>query len=422
MREKYDVIVVGAGVVGTTVAYELGSSGAHVLLVDAASDIGGGCSYANAGIIAPSHVGPLATTSLLLEGARQIFARPPAVRVRPQPSLGGWLAQLVASARPSRVRVATRRLQELAATSAQLHEDYAKRGINPSYRRTGAIDVWMRTPAPDGAMSPQQARQAVPALGALTGALLDPDESVIDSRAYLRGLLDAARCHNIEVRFGQRVRTLLTQRRNIVGIRCEAGDFAAGVVVLAAGLGIAPLAAQAGVRVPLRGGRGYVIDLAVSGHVPTMPVRLKERRIVITPFGDRLRVCGLMEFGAERRPLDPRTADAMVAVAAEALPGVHIDDRIDTWCGERPCTPDGLPVIGASTRAPGLVVAGGHGMWGLILAPVTAQLLTQGLQGYLPATSGPLADPLLSPDRFGPMRRGVGRPGAEELLPQSHRF
>jgi len=165
-------------------------------------------------------------------------------------------------------------------------------------------------------------------------------------------------------------------------------------------LGSVNLARSVGVRLPLRGGRGYVVDLRTSGDVPTMPVRLKERRIVVTPLDDRIRVCGMIEFGAERRPLNQRRATAMVAAAAAALPGMRVDSILDTWCGERPCSADGVPMIGPSAVAPGLAVAAGHGMWGLILAPVTAQMLVAQLLGDSTAD----AEPRLSPDRFSQPR------------------
>ena len=84
----------------------------------------------------------------------------------------------------------------------------------------------------------------------------------------------------------------------------------------------------------------------------------------------------MMEFRAPDAALDPRRIDAIVNAVRPLLNGVDLDDRRDEWVGSRPCTADGLPLIGG-TRAPGVYVAGGHGMWGIALGPLTGKLLAQ---------------------------------------------
>lgn len=126
-----------------------------------------------------------------------------------------------------------------------------------------------------------------------------------------------------------------------------------------------------------------------------MPVRIKDHRIVVTPLADRIRVCGSLEFGREGRPPDLRRAQALLEVARRVLPVLRDRPVLERWWGDRPCTYDGVPVIGSSTM--GLSVATGHGMWGMILAPVTATLVEATLDQDQTA-----ADNLwLSPDRFG---------------------
>ncbi|MDF8265607.1 NAD(P)/FAD-dependent oxidoreductase [Luteipulveratus flavus] len=400
MVDRCDVVVVGAGVVGATTAYELARRGASVTVLEQADDVGGGCSYANAGVLAPSHVGPLATPALVAEGAQQVFASPPAVRVNPQPSLVPWLTRLMVSARESRVQLVTARLQELAYRSADLHRAYADAGLSETYRVTGALEIYVSEEGPAGGISQERARELVPSLGEVRSAYLQPDEAVVESRAYVRSLLAAAAGAGATVRFGTAVDQLVVEDGRVRGVRVGGRTLAAENVVLATGLDTPALAGPAGLRLPLRGGRGYVIDLEVDG-APTMPVRFKERRMVVSPMPGWMRVCGLMEFGAEGRPVDQRRADAMVRVVTDALPGVRVRRVLDTWAGERPCAADGVPVIGASSRARGLTVAAGHGMWGLVMAPVTGEMVATGLLEGAPT----LHDPLLSPDRFGPTRR-----------------
>ena len=112
-----------------------------------------------------------------------------------------------------------------------------------------------------------------------------------------------------------------------------------------------------------------------------------------TATGPRLRVAGMMEFRRPDAPLDPRRIDAIVAATRPMLSGADLDDRADEWVGSRPCTADGLPLVGA-TRSPRVFTAGGHGMWGVALGPLTGKLLAERIvTGVTPAELTPF-DPL----------------------------
>jgi D-amino-acid dehydrogenase len=128
-------------------------------------------------------------------------------------------------------------------------------------------------------------------------------------------------------------------------------------------------------------------------HVPSGPVYFPAQRVACTPLGDRLRVAGMMEFRPAGAPLDARRVAAIAEAARPLLRGADLDGRTDEWVGSRPCTPDGLPLIGA-TRSPRVFAAGGHGMWGITLGPLTGQLLAeQMVTGRRPAELAPF-DPL----------------------------
>lgn len=88
--------------------------------------------------------------------------------------------------------------------------------------------------------------------------------------------------------------------------------------------------------------------------------------------------------------------EAIREAVRTTFPDLAWDREIEVWRGERPCTSDGVPVIGRSALVPGLVVTSGHGMWGLVLAPVTAEWVRRGLVDG----EASLSDPAFSPDRF----------------------
>ena len=120
---------------------------------------------------------------------------------------------------------------------------------------------------------------------------------------------------------------------------------------------------------------------------------LPNERVACTPLGDRLRVAGMMEFRPPEAALDQRRIEAVVEAARPLLAGVDLEDRQDEWVGSRPCTPDGLPLIG-QTGSPRVHVAGGHGMWGVTLGPATGQLLAEAMVTGRPVPELTPFDPL----------------------------
>lgn len=387
-----NLVVVGAGVVGATMAMEGARRGWSTVVLEAADDVGAGCSYANAALLAPEHVTPLATPALLRDAVRQLWRRPSAVRIHPDPTVLPWLARLAVSAWRTPPATAVE-LRALARRSADSHARWHDEGLSRTYRRIGALDVWLRGRGPRQPLAADRLRRLEPSLGVVAGGAHHADEAITESRSYVGEMLAEARRHGADVRFGHPVRDLVTGGGRVVGVRVADSVVAADHVVVCTGLAAGSLASRVGLRIPLRGGRGYVVDLQPSADTPRMAVRFPEHRVVVTPLADRVRVAGSMEFGAERRAWDTERARSMVAVAARGIPSLAGRPVIDVWAGERPCTSDGLPVIGMTRQVDGLSFAVGHGMWGLVLAPVTAELVLDGIG--VPAATGPFA-----PDRF----------------------
>jgi D-amino-acid dehydrogenase len=160
--------------------------------------------------------------------------------------------------------------------------------------------------------------------------------------------------------------------------------------VLATGAWMGRLARRFGVRSVVQAGRGYSFSVPVD-RVPDGPVYLPAQRVACTPLGDRLRVAGMMEFRSPESRLDERRVKAIATAAKPFLRGADLEAREDEWVGSRPCTTDGLPLIGV-TRSPRVYAAGGHGMWGITLGPATGRLLAdQIVNGRVPAELEPFS-------------------------------
>jgi D-amino-acid dehydrogenase len=265
------------------------------------------------------------------------------------------------------------------------------RGLEEVTRSTGAAE----------ALTGPEARKLEPSLGpAAQGGLFHREEAYVDPVRYVEAVADEARAAGAAFRTGVAARSLLI-RNDVVVVDTSAGQLRAGTIVLAAGVWAAELARSAGVFVPLIAGKGHHIELDPADGDPQVPLLLHETRLSVTPFADRLRIAGRVELTGAEPAVDPRQAGAIRRDATRALPGLAGRRVLRTWAGLRPCTPDGLPVIGRSERAPGIVFATGHAMKGVSLAPVTARLVAELAAGEPPSHD---LTPF-SPDRFRPLLR-----------------
>jgi D-amino-acid dehydrogenase len=186
--------------------------------------------------------------------------------------------------------------------------------------------------------------------------------------------------------------SLLRSGQRVSGVRtAAAGDVDADEVVLAAGAGSASLLRELGVRVPMVAGTGYSFTVRPP-VVPRRPVHLEEAHVACTPLSGALRVAGTMEISARQSGINARRVDAIARAASRYLRDVAWDERTAVWGGPRPVTSDGLPLLGRPADVDGCIVATGHGMYGVTLAPTTARLVAQVVAG----TPAPAA---LSPTR-----------------------
>jgi D-amino-acid dehydrogenase len=166
-------------------------------------------------------------------------------------------------------------------------------------------------------------------------------------------------------------------------------------VVIAAGIWSRQLVRGLGVDIDLVAGKGYSFSVAAEPP-PSRLVHLGAAKVVLTPMGKRVRVAGTMEFERDPDRFRRRRVEAIVAAARPYLRHADWDGLQEEWVGPRPMTPDGLPLIG---RVPGhsrVLLATGHNMLGLMLAPATGRLVAGLLTGD--------ADPALS-SAFAPVRR-----------------
>lgn len=405
MTYSADAIVVGGGVVGAFCARELARSGANVTVLERGSDWGTGCSWGNAGLIVPSHARPIAAPEALRAGLQWMVRRDSPFGLRLRPSLSPWLARYLRASTTGRAAAGEALQRSLASESLELLD--ADADLDGELRRAGCLTVFT---AADGAahavaeaasdtgralgaraLSAAETKALEPALTVrVTGGVLHPTEGHVDPVRLTRSIGAAARRSGAVLWTQVRVDALQPDATGVT-LATSAGRLRAHHVVLAAGAWSGALAATAGLTVPMQGGKGYAIEFEPDQLPLRRPVYLHDERCVATPLGDRVRVTGGLLLDGLDEGCDPRRV-AGIRRAARRSFDARAEPR-KTWVGLRPCTPDGLPVIGTSRRARRVVLATGHGMLGVTLAPITARMVTD-------AIAGRPTLPALSPERF----------------------
>jgi D-amino-acid dehydrogenase len=400
------VAVVGAGMVGLSTAWFLQERGVDVTVLDRRG-VAAGSSWGNAGWLTPGISTPLPDPAVLKYGIRAALS--PASPVYVPPTLDHrllrFLARFTRNSTMPRWRRAMDALVPINRLALESFDLLAEGGVDAPTHETESFVAAYRTAAERTALLTElehireagqaiaydvldgdEARLAQPLLSSEIGAALRLRGQRYINPATFTETLGAA----VEARGGTlRLQTVtgIDELPDGVQVRIaddpdEAASFDA--VVLATGTWLGALAREFGVRALVQAGRGYSFSVPVDQELRG-PVYLPTQRVACTPLDGRLRVAGMMEFRSPDAPLDTRRVAAIVAAARPLLRSVDLDDRQDEWVGSRPCTADGLPLVGR-TRSPHVYVAGGHGMWGVTLGPATGRLLAEAITtGTLPA-------------------------------------
>jgi D-amino-acid dehydrogenase len=368
-----DVAIIGGGAIGVCCALELARRGARVVLCERGPALASGCSAGNAGLICPSHSLPISNPESLRRGLRWMWKRDSPFYLRPRPSVLPWLSRFALASR--HWEEGARAIRELSVASLELHALLGAE-LGTTFERTGTLNVYetqegleaearaaARTGFPFEVFDAAGSRKVEPALsGPVVGSVLYPREGRVEPLRFVETVGRAAEAAGVEIRTGVEIHSL------------EALD--AGTVVVAAGVWSRRL-----VRLPLEGGKGYHVDYAASSDELRRPAWIQETWTLATPLPGRLRLSGTLELAGLDLSISHRRVEKIRAGGERWFRDLGRRPVLETWAGLRPCLPDGLPAIGRLGR---VVVATGHAMKGVALAPVTGRLVAQLIAGEAP--------------------------------------
>ncbi|MEV0968958.1 NAD(P)/FAD-dependent oxidoreductase [Microtetraspora glauca] len=409
-KSPRSVVVVGAGMVGLSVAWFLQERGVQVTVVDRAG-VAAGASWGNAGWLSPGLAIPLPEPSVLRYGMRSLLDRdaPLYIPTKPDPRLWSFLTKFATHCtmrqwqrgmqayRPINAQcldafdVLTSNGVEAPTIEAPIMAAFEKAGQADDLRRELELILRSGQEISFTEIPGDKIAAEVPQISSNVELAIRLDgQRYIDPGAFTQSLADAVVARGGRIRTGFTARNLRHGARGVT-VEAYAGEPEhADAVVIATGAWLDELARPLGVRTPVRAGRGYSFTVPVEQTVPC-PIYFPATRVACTPYQGQLRVAGTMEFRSPDHPLDTGRVASIIKASRPLLTGVDWTKRTDTWVGPRPVTPDGLPLIGG-TRVPGVYIAGGHGMWGVTLGPVTGQLLAeQMVLGKQPAELRPFS-------------------------------
>ncbi|MEI8326904.1 MAG: D-amino acid dehydrogenase [Betaproteobacteria bacterium] len=400
--------VIGAGVIGTTSAYELACDGHQVTVFERRAAAAEESSFANAGVMAPGYVTPWAAPGMPGKVARHLLSRHAPVRLALPLSLGelAWMWHWFRACKLRTYQANRARMQRLALYSRerlhqisadlQLQYDHSTgylvllRSQGDSRMAQPGLQVLRDAGIAFAEVSPDQAHRIEPALNPdapLFGAIHLAQDEVANCRQFTLLLKNQAQRMGVQFEFNTSVRALTGQPASAVQVEGEPATRSFDAVVVCAGLDSARLLRPLGVKIPMVAVYGYSVSAPLREplHGPRSAVMDEHYKVAISRLGQHVRVAGSAEIGgslASKRAASLRT---LYQVLSDWFPGAaQLSRGVQEWKGARPMLPDGPPILGAS-GVPGVWLNLGHGASGWALSCGSARALADLMAQRTPA-------------------------------------
>jgi D-amino-acid dehydrogenase len=398
MEDKH-VIIVGAGVIGLCTAYYLQKSGVRVTVLDN-TDGTDNCSFGNAGFFSPSHIVPLASPGIISQGLRWMMRPDSPFYIKPKLNrdLISWGLKFRKAANKAQVAKAAPVLHELLMSSRQLiTEILSDEGIDAGLNEKGLLmycktqhvmdeeivlaDLTRKYGQEVEVLSAEEARAVNPELDLdVVGAVLFKNDAFVTPHLLIDGLKKVLTDKGVVIEYGKQVERIVAGDSGAIANLVVDGEVRqADEYVIAVGAWSRDLMKQLNIRLPMQAGKGYSFVLPSPKVMPNTCSILTEARVAVTPMKHGLRFAGTMEVNGMDLSINPKRVQGIVDSVSQYFPQFSKEDfkDIKPWAGLRPCSPDGMPYIGRTTKYKNLLVATGHAMLGVSLGPITGKLISQ---------------------------------------------
>ena len=405
------IVVIGSGLLGTSTAWFLRRHGADVTVVDRAERAGTETSFANAGMLTPSMAAPWNSPGIFWQLLRWLGQEDSPMLLRPGviPSLVPWGWRFLRNSRASsfgpnllaNLRLASYSLSVLRDLRASLDLQYEQSttgtmriardrdSLRQAEKLAGLLSargIVHRILDRSGVVETEPA--LAPIAEEISCGIHYPDDESGNAHLFCRELCRHATEAGVVFRFGTTVTGFRSEGRRLVTAQAGNQQLDADAFVLAAGSYTPGLARQLGIRVPVKPVKGYSITVPRGDWPdgPRIPVADDDLHAAVVPIGDQIRVAGTAEFTGLDVTIGRRRIENLENLLRRIYPGFadrSADADKQPWCGLRPMSADGVPVIGSTSR-PNVFVNTGHGHLGWTMAAGSGKALADHIVGEQP--------------------------------------
>jgi len=399
------VAVLGSGVIGTSIAYYLARAGHQVTVVDRQPGPALETSYANAGEVSPGYSAPWAGPGVPIKAIKWLLMKHRPLVIWPllDRALWRWGWSTLMNCTERAYRRNKGRMVPIAEYSRDcLKSLRAELGIAYDERTQGTLQLFRTQKQLDGigrdveilreygvpfeVLDRDGLCRVEPALAhtreKFVGALRLPNDETGDCFKFTQRLAALAAQHGASFRFGTTLNGFTVENGRISAVRSSIGPVEADAFVCALGSYSPLLLKPLGIDLPVCPVKGYSITVPITdaAHAPESTVMDETHKVAVTRLGDRIRVGGTAELAGYDLALRAPRRRTLEHVVTDLFPRGGDVSRAEFWCGLRPMTPDGTPVLGP-TRYANLYLATGHGTLGWTMAAGTGQLMADLISG-----------------------------------------
>lgn len=419
MPSSKHILIIGGGVIGLSSAYYLARRGHRVTIVDRVAEDHLGCSYGNAGMIAPSHFVPLAAPGMVALGLKWMWNPKSPFYIKPRLDwdLLSWGWKFYQAANAQRANRAAPLLRDLSLASRACFEELAalpdndfglvKKGLLSLCKTEHTFDEETKLAEqarelgiPAEALDAKQTAKLDPNVRMdICGSVYFPLDCHLTPPRFMAGLKQQLNKLGAQFLWSTEVSGFTRHASSITSVQTSKGELAADEFAICGGSWSPVLARQLQLRLPMQAGKGYSLTLPNPRQLPTICAIFTEARVASTPMGSSLRFGGTMEIAGLNEEINPVRVQGIIKSVPRYYPDFMPEDfrGIQPWRGLRPCSPDGLPYVGRVGSYVNLSIATGHAMLGLSLGPITGKLMAEILSDEKPCID---IEPL-DPRRYG---------------------
>ena len=419
MSNARSVIVCGGGIVGLCTAHYLARGGFAVTLIERNAEGTDSCASGSAGYVSPSHLAPISAPGMVWQGLKWMMNSRSPFYIKPRfdPELIRWGWLFARSCTREHTRRAAPVLRDLCLAGRQLFVELAEQTGNAFELRTEGLLNLCKTPqaleheahglarladelgVEARVLDAKQTAEMEPGARLdVAGSVYFPIDAHLTPAKFIPALVALLKEHGVIFHWNTSVNGWHAEAGRVTGVATSAGELVADEYVIATGSWAPQTTRSLGLRLPMQPGKGYSLTIEEPRFKFTKPLILTERRVAVTPMGDKLRFGGTMELSGHTDYVRAERIEQIISAAQSYFPDFRADDFADTkpWFGYRPVSPDGMPYIGRFAQPTNLTAACGHAMLGVTLAPITGLLVAETLTGRKPSVDMTL----LNPDRF----------------------